>query len=74
MLSSSKLVQVVLDLAAAKNLEAQVGEDAVDLPHRLCGDVQPAALHRPARQRHVERIGGQASLSACSFSTAGRFS
>ena len=47
---------VVLDLAAAVDLEAQVGEDGVDLAHDLGGDVQPARRHRPAGQRHVERV------------------
>ncbi len=53
--------QVVLDLPAAVNLEAEVGEDGVNLPQGLGGDVQAAAAHRPAGQRHVEVVGRQAA-------------
>ena len=62
MFRSSKFSLVVLDLAGAVHLEAQVGEDGVDLPQDLRGGVQPAARPRPAGQRHVERVGGQARL------------
>ena len=62
---------VVLDLAAAVNLEAQVGEDGGDVAQGLRGDVQPAARQRPARQRHVERLGRQAAFEgACLLAQA----
>ena len=40
MLSILEVGQIILDLAGPVDLETHVGEDAVDLPHDLGGDVQ----------------------------------
>ena len=51
-----EVVLVRLDLAAPVNLETQIGEDGVDLAQGLRRQVEPAARHRPAGQRHVQRL------------------
>ena len=58
---------VGLDLTSTVNLEAQVGEDRVDLSQDLRCGVQPAAGPRTTRQGHIERIGGQACLKRLFF-------
>ena len=57
-----EVVLVGLDLAAAVDLEAHVGEDAEDPPHDLRGGVQSALDQRSAGQRHIDDIGSQAAL------------
>ena len=52
--------EVVLDLRALVHDEAELGEDVGDLAHRLDARVQAAAPDRPAGQRDVERLGGEA--------------
>ncbi len=54
--------QVVLNLAAAVDLEAHVGEDGPDGAQGLRGGMQPAAAYRTPRQRDIERLRRQAFL------------
>jgi hypothetical protein len=54
--------EVVLDLAAAVHLKAEVGKDGVDLAHDLRGDVQPAAADGAARQRDIDDVFGEAAF------------
>ncbi len=51
---------VVLDLGALVDDEAELGEDLGDLAGRLDDRVQGAAADRPAGRRDVRRLGGEA--------------
>ena len=51
-----KVGHVVLDLAAAQDLEPQIAEDVIDLAQGLGADVQGAEILWASRQAHVEGV------------------